>query len=887
MLSSMRIAIIGTGYVGLCTGACFAELGNQVVCMDVVEEKINKLKKGIIPIYEPQLKEFVEKNVERKRLEFTTNLHEAVEKSDIIFIAVGTPPREDGSADLSYVENVALNIARCMNSYHLIVEKSTVPVQTGKRVERTIKEHAHPGVEFDVASNPEFLREGSAMHDFMHPDRIVLGVSSERAARMLKKLYEPLNAPIIVTDINSAEIIKHASNSFLATKISFINAVANICEKTGANIEEVARGIGLDKRIGQSFLNAGIGYGGSCFHPQELVFINHGKGAECLTFNELFYELDDWENIRILSANEKGLSWKKLLAVSSRQYHGEMIQLECSLGKKINLTNDHPVPIKTRGGIGVKLAQDVVEGDMLIVPLGQFEENEMIIDVLNELQSKEELLQAAYVSNAFLISDHFGEIRSSLSNTYVHDVKSSGTMRARDVVRMEKKMREHPRNRIFTVRSRSTTIPQKIMINGDFGRLLGYYAAEGWISQDRGRHGKIRKRIGFTFGPTEVEYVNDVKIILKSLDIKYTEKITPENWSIIVSSNALAHIFENVLCCGKNSYTKKIPPQILSSPESVKWEFVKGAFRGDGGVVRLNNNTNLTIEYGTVSRKLAHSLILLLQSLEIICSLKIQKMNKSTVAAYIVRINAINQIKKLGPLFGEKWKRYSGIADNYQKIITPWGYERMSHFVLVPVRKIKKYAYSGEVLSVETSNAHVVTSGGLLLHNCFPKDVSAFVKISEDLGYDFTVLREVESVNKKQKELFMKKIHDGLWNINGKTIGVLGLSFKPNTDDMREAPSIDIIQYLHKEGAHIKTYDPQAMDNAKPFLPKITYCTDPYDVAKDADALIMVTEWKEFQELDINYLKMIMKKPLIFDGRNMFDPKKLKSVGFTYVSVGR
>ncbi|HLC65344.1 MAG TPA: UDP-glucose/GDP-mannose dehydrogenase family protein [Candidatus Nanoarchaeia archaeon] len=429
----MKIAIIGTGYVGLCTGACFADLGNDVVCMDIAEEKIEKLRKGIIPIYEPQLKELVDRNAAIGKLKFTASLKEAVGNSEVIFIAVGTPPRHDGSADLSYVENVAYQIAKVMDGYHLIVEKSTVPVQTGKRVERTIKENARHGIEFDVASNPEFLREGSAIHDFLHPDRIVIGVSSERAAILLKKLYEPLNAPIIVTDINSAEIIKHASNSFLATKISFINAVANICEKTGANIEEVAHGIGLDKRIGKSFLNAGIGYGGSCF----------------------------------------------------------------------------------------------------------------------------------------------------------------------------------------------------------------------------------------------------------------------------------------------------------------------------------------------------------------------------------------------------------------------------------------------------------------------PKDVSAFVKISEDLGYDFKLLREVETINKRQKELFLKKIHDGLWNLSGKTVGVLGLAFKPDTDDMREAPSIDIINYLVKEGARVKAYDPAAMENAKKILPIIDYCVDEYEVARNVDALIIVTEWKEFKEIDMNCLKSAMKKPLIFDGRNMFDKQKMKALGFQYISVGR
>ena len=264
-----NICVIGTGYVGLVTGACLAELGHNVVCIDNDKSKIALLNKNKIPIYEPGLGEIVKKNVKSKRLCFSTQISEGVKKSEIIFIAVGTPPREDGSADLSFVEIVAKEIAVNMNSYKLIVDKSTVPVETGEWVEMTIKRNVKKNIAFDVASNPEFLREGSAVYDTFNPDRIVIGVKTKKAESLLKEIYSPIKAPVLVTDIKSAEIIKHASNSFLAMKISYINAVANLCERTGADIVKVAQGMGMDKRIGKSFLNAGIGFGGFCF-PKDL-----------------------------------------------------------------------------------------------------------------------------------------------------------------------------------------------------------------------------------------------------------------------------------------------------------------------------------------------------------------------------------------------------------------------------------------------------------------------------------------------------------------------------------------------------------------------------------------------------------------------------------------
>ncbi|MDE1171378.1 MAG: UDP-glucose/GDP-mannose dehydrogenase family protein [Verrucomicrobium sp.] len=429
----MKLAIIGSGYVGLTTGTCFAEVGHEVICVDNDKKKVETLKQGKIPIYEPGLEDLIKKNVASGRLRFTDSIAEGVAESEVVFIAVPTPPQPDGSVDLTFMEKVAREISAVLPGYRVIVDKSTVPVKTGEKVRQTIGRYHAGGTEFDVVSNPEFLREGSAVADLMKPDRIVVGADSERAAEIMKKVYAPFNAPILITDLNSAELIKHAANSFLALKISYINALSQICEASGANVEMVADGMGADHRIGRAFLNAGLGYGGSCF----------------------------------------------------------------------------------------------------------------------------------------------------------------------------------------------------------------------------------------------------------------------------------------------------------------------------------------------------------------------------------------------------------------------------------------------------------------------PKDLSAFIKISEDLGYDFALLKEVSRINVQQRDRFVKKVRDALWVLKDKRIGLLGLAFKGNTDDVRSSVAMDIAEILLKEGAHVRAYDPQGMEKAKALLPGVELCQSGEEVAEKADAVIVATEWKEFRDLDWAAMKKKMVSPLLFDGRNLLDPAALKALGFDYASIGR
>lgn len=320
----MKIAIVGTGYVGLVTGTCFSEMGTEVYCVDIDQKKIDNLKNGIIPIFEPGLDEMVERNYKAGRLHFTTDLSSILNDVDIVFSAVGTPPDEDGSADLKYVLEVARTVGRNLNKYMVIVTKSTVPVGTAKLVKQAIQEEldkrGKSDVKFDVASNPEFLKEGAAITDFMQPDRVVVGIESEDARRLMERLYKPFtlnNYRIIYTDIPSAEMIKYAANAMLATRISFMNDIANLCEIVGADVNMVRKGIGSDARIGSKFLYSGCGYGGSCFPKDVKALIN--------TARKLGKQMEILEAVENVNERQKNILFDKLLKYYNGDINGKTI----------------------------------------------------------------------------------------------------------------------------------------------------------------------------------------------------------------------------------------------------------------------------------------------------------------------------------------------------------------------------------------------------------------------------------------------------------------------------------------------------------------------------------------------------------------------------------
>ena len=321
----MKIAIVGTGYVGLVTGTCFAEMGTEVFCVDVDKNKIDNLKKGIVPIYEPGLDELVARNMQAGRLHFTTELKECLDEVEVLFSAVGTPPDEDGRADLKYVLEVARTVGRYMNKYILVVTKSTVPVGTAQKVKRAIKDEQakrNVNIEFDIASNPEFLKEGAAVKDFMSPDRVVVGVESERAEKLMSKLYRPFllnNFRVIFMDVPSAEMTKYAANAMLATRISFMNDIANLCERVGADVECVRKGIGSDTRIGKHFLYAGCGYGGSCFPKDVKALLHTGK--------ENGYTMRVIEAVEEVNETQKSIVFEKVNKLFNNDLKGKIVAI--------------------------------------------------------------------------------------------------------------------------------------------------------------------------------------------------------------------------------------------------------------------------------------------------------------------------------------------------------------------------------------------------------------------------------------------------------------------------------------------------------------------------------------------------------------------------------
>lgn len=531
----MKISVIGTGYVGLIQSVGLAEFGFDVVGIDIDETKVKRLNEGKCPLYEDGLEELLTNNI-NKNLKFTTSYQE-IKDSDIIFLCVGTPQDEKGNADLRFIYSATESIKKQLtkDSYKVIVLKSTVPIGTNRKIKESLKDYI-----VDVVSNPEFLREGIAVDDFFNPERIVLGfenLENKKPIEAMKKIYgefEDKGAPIIITDWESAEMIKYASNAFLATKISFANELSKLSDEVGADIKTISEAMGIDKRIGNKFLNAGIGYGGSCFHPDEILFVDFGDGLECMAFKELFDELsrDNNRSVKILSINKNlKLDLANLKLITKRDYSDDLIVLKTTMGREIKITKDHPVVVLNGDKLHVKLAENIKEGDEIALPKGEFNSNSNInniitIDILEEIKNTP-LIEKTYLNNKNMVLNEFENIRAHLSNKYIHDIKKNGTVRAKDMLPIRSILNKYNynSNRLFTVRSKSTTIPSVIKIDGDFARLIGYYLAEGWISEDGKKNGAIRKRISFSFGAHEEEYINDVKNILNKLDINYIEKL--------------------------------------------------------------------------------------------------------------------------------------------------------------------------------------------------------------------------------------------------------------------------------------------------------------------------------------------------------------------------
>jgi len=892
-------------------------MGNQVTCVDIVPEKIERLKQGILPIYEPGLEELVERNVLAGRLHFTTSYKEGLDNCDFIFIAVNTPTgTSQGGADMRYVESAARGIAEELDHYAVIINKSTVPVGSGDVVTRIIRSNlARPDVRFGVVSNPEFLREGSAVLDFQNPDRVVLGSSDLEAARKVAILYLPLRANIMITDLYTAEMIKYASNAFLATKISFINEIAQICERLGADVKEVAVGMGYDKRIGRAFLDAGLGYGGSCFEADETIFTLNSPNVAAERFDTFFakggtpfqgdvVELVQPPDKRVLAFDlEVGQPiLADVNAITRRPYKGTMVKINTSMGRMLRVTADHPVVLYQHQQFTILPAAAVVPGDQLMtlceLPAVEQASSLNLIELLRDTDLEADVYVKP-TDNTFREQyEQFAAVIPKDMLKYPHDIKRHNRMSLR-LFRYLSTLRvlnvPAEKLRLYTAKGAATMMNAVIPIDADLLRLCGYYLAEGYISQDTGRAGAIRQRVGLCFHEQEAEYIADVQRILRSWGLKFIERRATSALTTIVSSRIFAWLLRDILRCGTRSENKALPRLAFNVPPALRRELIRGAFSGDGAVTTVQNGHNLMLEYATVSKGLADGMTLLLQTVGVVPSIRRRWMNKSKQQAYILRVSGYEQIATLQDAFGNKHRvRIEGILAGYQLRIQAHGYERHGAFATITVREVEHSDVETTVYSMETSTGTLITSSGLISHNCFPKDVRALAHMADEAGLHPQLLLAVMDINHDQRQLVVTKLVSILGSLRGCIIGMLGLAFKPNTDDMREAPSVDIIRWITSQGATVQVYDPVAMQTGRETLERegirmdaVTFCQDAYEVSNNADALVIVTEWNEFKALNMLQVRAAMRRPVLIDGRNVYEAAEMNRLGFIYRGMGR
>ena len=912
-----NICVIGTGYVGLVTGTCFSDMGNRVTCVDILPEKIERLKQGILPIYEPGLEELVERNVQAGRLRFTTSYSEGLDNANFIFIAVNTPTgTSQGEADMRYVESAARGIAEELDHYAIIINKSTVPVGSGDVVSRIIRKNLkRPEVPFAVVSNPEFLREGSAVQDFQNPDRVVLGSSDHDAACQVATLYLPLRAPTVITDLYTAEMIKYASNAFLATKISFINEIAQICERLGADVKEVAAGMGYDKRIGRAFLDAGLGYGGSCFEGDETVFTLNSPNVAAERFDRLFaksgkplsgdvVELLQPHDQRVLAFDlETGQSTlADVKAITRRPYKGTMVKINTSMGRVLRVTADHPVIVYKDQQFNILSAEAVVPGDQLLA-LCELPAVEQATTLnLLELLANSELEADVYVKptdNTF--SEQYEQFAAAIPRhmlKYPHEIKRNNRMSLRLFRYLsELQVLDVPAEklRLYTAKGAATMINALIPIDADLLRLCGYYLAEGYISKDIGRAGAVRERVGFSFHEQEAEYIADVQRILQRWGLKFIERRATSALTTIVSSRIFSWLLRDILRCGVHSEDKALPRLAFNVSPELRKELIRGAFSGDGAVTTVQNGQNLMLEYAAVSKALADGMVLLLQTIGVIPSVHTRWMNKSKQEAYILRVSGYEQIAALKEVYGGKHlAQIETLLAGYSRHIQPHGYKRHGAFAALTVREVEHKEVETTVYSMETSTGTLIASSGLISHNCFPKDVRALAYMADEAGLHPQLLHAVMDINHDQRRLVVTKLTSILGSLRGCTIGILGLAFKANTDDMREAPAIDIIRWVTSQGAAVRVYDPVAIQTGREALEHegirmdaITFCQNAYEVAEDTDALVIVTEWNEFKSLDMLQIRSTMHRPVLIDGRNVYEAGEMSRLGFIYRGIGR
>jgi UDPglucose 6-dehydrogenase len=897
------IGVVGVGWVGLVTAACFAELGHEVYARDIVEAKVETLSRGEVPIHEPGLPELIAKN--RERLHFTTDMSVVADNARLLFCCVDTPPTYSGDADLSRVDAVVEELGQVDG--HALVMKSTVPVGTGRAIQRRREEMGY-------VSNPEFLKEGSAVQDFMHPDRVVVGfgVDSEEYGERVQALYEPLGPAIVRTDVASAEMIKLASNAFLATKISFINEIANVSEEVGADVIEVARGMGLDDRIGNKFLNAGIGWGGSCLHGSETVLVRRHARTQLLRLEDLWRRLEEelGDDGGVIEPQDlEVLSWAPdfdaprflpVTAATRRDFEGELLEVRTKTGRRVRCTPDHPwVTGDGDGGeSGVKLASQLTEEDWLPLAVGSdWRGDDGGIAPLTTavaaagVDARQVIVRPRADQTANLVGRPIAERREVFVDhpsaaAHTGDVKRTGTVRLDELYRGGLSLRGAAMSTV----TNGQYVSSELELGRRFWRVVGLYLAEGHAVSEPGRTGE-RHRLCWSFHPsTEQHLVDEVSGFWLRHGVAAKIHRRPTATQVSVSSRLLGAWWTRVLGLGRNCYEQRLPDMVWDRCDADRWALLSGLWEGDGSWSLVGGGPSVVLEFGTASPELADGVLRLLGELGVIASRRIGRTAKSTVDTHWIRISGADQVEAALELVPQR-DRPGVIASIalQSKRIAPTSHRRHgSGEAWARITGIERAPYSGPVYSLEVPGTHTfVTSGGLVTHNCFPKDVQALKQLAGNTGYHFQLLTAVIEVNELQKRRTIQKLQKHLGSLVGKQIALLGVAFKPNTDDTREATSLVLSGRLKGEGAEVRAYDPVAGARAD-VLAGADLTSSALDALDGADAAVLVTEWPEFRELDWGgeVLKR-MRVPLIVDGRNFLDRDSLVDAGFTYEGVGR
>ncbi len=898
------IGVIGTGYVGLVTAAGFAHLGSDVHCIDIDADKIERLKAGEIPIYEPGLAEMVADN--RERLHFSTDIADALEHARLLFIAVGTPPTYSGDADLSAVHAVVHAIPA--SDRHALVMKSTVPAGTGASIKRVLAAEGKQGLAY--VSCPEFLKEGSAVKDFLHPDRVVVGDDGDWAGDAVVELYAPLDAPLVRTDIASAEMVKLASNAFLATKISFINEIANVCEETGADVIEVARGMGLDDRIGGKFLQAGIGFGGSCLTGDESVLVRLRGRTTLMTFERLWQRLESeghavddgviepWD-VQVLSWIPGGAEpqFMPVMCVTRRQYDGDIVELRTKSGRRVHCTPDHPWIVRDGGGradLRVKPAGALCEDDW--VPLAQ---GVQYPADGAELCSLLGAVDAAAVHPSRVIVRLGAERAAALAARPIDERREifaanvaarSGEVRRTGTVRLDEAGRAglDVRNTHLGTAKNGMYAPSEIRLDAAFWRVVGLYLAEGCCTFDE----RNTARIVWSFHPTREQHlVDEVVSFWMRHGVAARTRRNPTSHTVVVQSRLLGAWWTQILGLGRNGYEQRLPDLAWDRPAADKWALLSGLWEGDGSWSLVNGGPSVILEMGTISAPLADGVLRLLGDLGIVASQRIGRVAKSTQDTHWLRVSGADQVERAIALVpvGDRVGVAASIA-RQRKRIAPTGHRRFDDDGPAWLRIVatQRRPFSGPVYSLEVPGTHTfVTTGGVTCHNCFPKDVNALKQLAGNSGYHFQLLNAVIEVNELQKRRVISKLQKHLGSLVGQTITLLGLAFKPNTDDMREASSLVLSARLQADGATVRVYDPVAEQEARHLIRGVYFATDAMDAIDGADAVVLVTEWDEFQSLDWAQVAERMAGRTVLDGRNALDREAVAAAGLTYEGIGR